>query len=196
MTTNNKNILKKFTSFGKIFGILLVIIGLYYILHYGFSNFDHVLYEFMSKSGIFGPILFIMFQALQVIVPILPGGLSLSVGVLAFGSTLGFLYNYLGITIGSIASFCLIRRFGKRLLQNIVSEKNYKKIMHYLENKKNFTYFFIFAILFPIAPDDLLCMVAALTKMRLRTFSLIIILCKPFSIFAYGYVLTALLQHL
>lgn len=180
----------------KYIGLLIVIVGVYYILHNGIGSFSTILYDFMLKIGVFGPVVFILFQILQVVIPILPGGVSLSLGVLAFGPTLGFIYNYLGIVLGSIISFCLIRKFGKPLLKNLVSEKNYQKMLGYLSNKKKFTTFFALAILFPVAPDDLLCMVAGLTKMKLRTFALIIILCKPFSIFAYGFGLTFLLQHL
>ncbi len=180
----------------KIIGVLVLLGGLYYLLHYGFTNFDQHLVDFMKQSGFWGPLIFILFQAVQVIVPVLPGGVSLGLGVLTFGSTAGFLYNYLGIVCGSIASFCLIRKFGKRLVRNLVSEKNYRKLTSYLANRKRFTLFLTVAILIPVAPDDLLCMVAGLTNMPLKTFTAIIVFCKPFSIFAYGYLVSVILHHI
>ncbi|WP_225353487.1 VTT domain-containing protein [Lacticaseibacillus thailandensis] len=42
------------------------------------------------------------------------------------------------------------------------------------------------AILLPVAPDDFLCMLAGLTKMSLRKFVWIIVLCKPWTILAYS----------
>ncbi|MGM0240882.1 TVP38/TMEM64 family protein [Enterococcus sp. AZ103] len=187
---------KKLITLLKYLGIIAALVLIYIIFHNGVAPFQHHLYAFILKAGIFGPMFFILFQIIQVVIPILPGGLSLSLGVLAFGSTWGFIYNYLGIVMGSIISFLLIRKFGKPLIQQLVSEKNYQKIMHYLDNKQRFTRFFALAILSPVAPDDLLCMVAGLSKMKLSTFTLIIILAKPFSIFAYGYGLTFLLQHI
>nr|WP_263848867.1 hypothetical protein [Lacticaseibacillus thailandensis] len=38
----------------------------------------------------------------------------------------------------------------------------------------------------PVAPDDFLCMLAGLTKMSLRKFVWIIVLCKPWTILAYS----------
>lgn len=179
----------------KYFGILILIAAFLIILHIGMKHFSTIVYQTVANAGYWGPVLFILFQIVQVIIPILPGGVSLSVGIIAFGSINGFLYNYIGIVIGSILSFFLIRHFGRRLLRLLVSEKNYQKYLGYLDDQKKFTRFFIAAIIFPIAPDDLLCMITGLTTMRPRTFILTIILCKPLSIYLYGFGLTALLQH-
>ncbi|MGX7351599.1 TVP38/TMEM64 family protein [Enterococcus canis] len=192
--TDKEELAKRGRLLLKVLGALLILLMLSYILHFGLANFSNSLYHLVSEAGVWGPLLFIFFQIIQVIIPILPGGFSLSVGVLAFGSTLGFVYNYIGIVLGSISSFFLIRRFGRQLLRLLISEKSYNKYMSYLADNKKFTRFFIAAILFPIAPDDLLCMIAGLSKMRARTFILTIVLCKPFSIYVYGYGLTALLK--
>ena len=179
----------------KLIGIGLTVALLFYIVHYGMSSLHNSLHQLIIQSGMWGPIIFILFQMLQVIIPILPGGISLTIGIISFGNTLGFFYNYIGIVIGSIISFLLIRKFGKPLIKTFVSEKNYQKYMNLLDNQKNFRRFFILALLFPIAPDDLLCMIAGLTKMKLRDFIIIIVFCKPLSIFLYGFGLTSLLNY-
>ena len=51
---------------------------------------------------------------------------------------------------------------------------------------KKFDKFFALAIFFPCAPDDVLCMIAGLTKMSWKKFSAIILLGKPASIAAYS----------
>ena len=50
---------------------------------------------------------------------------------------------------------------------------------------------FTLAILFPVAPDDALCLMASLTNMSFKKYSAIIFLAKPASIFLYS---LALLQ--
>lgn len=51
-------------------------------------------------------------------------------------------------------------------------------------------------IFFPVAPDDLLCYIAGLTKMSLKKFVLIIFLGKPGSIFLYSLGLTGIMELL
>ena len=51
---------------------------------------------------------------------------------------------------------------------------------------KKFDKFFALAIFFTCAPDDVLCMIAGLTKMSWKKFSAIILLGKPASIAAYS----------
>lgn len=55
----------------------------------------------VDRCGPAGALLFTVFQAVQVVVPILPGGLGCLVGVILFGPIWGFAYNYAGICIGS-----------------------------------------------------------------------------------------------
>ncbi|EOH93226.1 TVP38/TMEM64 family protein [Enterococcus pallens] len=179
----------------KFLGVLILLFLLFYTIHYGMKHVTQLLYQIVKKTGFWGPFIFILFQIAQVVLPILPGGTSLSIGILAFGQWIGFVYNYIGIVLGSILSFLLIRHFGKSLLRIFVSEKTAKKYLAYLDNKKKFTRFFIFAILFPVAPDDLLCMIAGLSTMKFRTFVLTIVLGKPISIYLYGTVITALIQR-
>ena len=51
---------------------------------------------------------------------------------------------------------------------------------------KRFERLFALAIFFPIAPDDALCLMAGLTKMSVKKFTLIILLAKPASIYLYS----------
>lgn len=180
----------------KIVGLAAFAGMLFYITHYGLTRFRHLLLLAVSRSGGFAPIVFILFQIFQVMVPVLPGGVSLSVGVLAFGTVWGFLYNYIGIVIGSICSFLLVRHFGKKFLLLLISEATYDKYVGYLGDQRRFTRIFLLCILLPVAPDDLMCMLAGLSQIKTRTFILIVVVCKPITIYLYGNGLTAILQFL
>ena len=54
-------------------------------------------------------------QAAQVVLPILPGFLGCAVGGVMFGWFGGFLCNYIGISVGSIAAFMLAKKYGIKL---------------------------------------------------------------------------------
>jgi uncharacterized membrane protein YdjX (TVP38/TMEM64 family) len=134
----------------------------------------------------------IVLQIVQVVIPIIPGGLGCLAGVLIFGPVWGFIYNYIGIVIGSVLNFLFARRYGKPFVQSLVREKTYKKYIGWLDRESAFDKWFALAIFLPVAPDDFLCMVAGMTRMTLKRFTAIIILCKPCSILAYSFGLTVI----
>jgi uncharacterized membrane protein YdjX (TVP38/TMEM64 family) len=118
------------------------------------------------------------------------------VGIIVFGPWVGFLYNYIGICIGSIIVFMLSKRYGRHFVKGIVGERSYDKYIGWVERGKKFDKMFALAIFLPVAPDDLLCYIAGLTKMELRTFVAIILLGKPMSIAIYSLGLTKVSHYL
>jgi len=154
-----------------------------------------VLGYFLTKFGLWAPIIFIVFQTVQVVFPILPGGIGLLGGVLIFGPLTGFIYNYIGICLGSIAAFLISKHYGTPILESLFSLKLQKKYMSWAENKE-FPKLFTVAIFMPVAPDDFLCYLTGTTKMTLKRFTTIILLGKPFAIALYSFGLSAVFQHL
>ena len=148
---------------------------------------------FIAGFGMTGVLVFVIFQAVQVVFPILPGGIGCLGGVLIYGAYKGFLYNYIGICIGSIAAFMLARYFGRPLLHKMFSETLREKYMKWVDNR-HFDRLFALAIFFFFAPDDFLCYLAGTTRMTLHKFTAIILLGKPMAIAAYSFGLTTLFQ--
>lgn len=177
-----------------IIGLLLTMIFMIYGIHNGILTSQAKMQAFITNAGILAPLLFIFIQIIQVVLPIIPGGITLGIGVIIFGPIYGFIYNYIGICIGSIINFILARNYGKTFIKNMISQKNYDKYIGWLEKGEKFDIFFILAILLPVAPDDILCLIAGLTSMSLKKFILIILTCKPWSIAAYSIGLSSLLQ--
>lgn len=139
----------------------------------------------LNKAGIFAPLLFISIQALQVVVPILPGAVGNVLGVVFFGPLLGFTYNYLGICLGSIMAFYLSRRYGTKFVRRMTGSKFYDKYESFLENETKFEKVFALLIFFPFAPDDFLCYLAGVSKISFQRFTTIILLGKPLAIYIY-----------
>ena len=144
----------------------------------------------VASCGMAGALLFTAFQAVQVVVPILPGGLGCLAGVLLFGPVWGFVYNYVGICIGSLMAFAVARNCGKPLLGLLFSEKTIQRYSHWTEEKGRFARLFALAIFLPVAPDDFLCYLAGTTEMSWGRYTAIILLGKPFAIALYSLGLT------
>lgn len=175
-------------------GTIVLILIMWYFFHNNYFKDPQKLQHLIQRAGVWGPVLFIIFQALQVIVPVLPGGVSGSLAMLCFGTWTGYLYSYIGVILGSCLAFWLVRRYGVKILSWLVSEQTFDKYYTKLQNSKNFTKYFAILIFLPVAPDDLLCMIAGLTKMKFKTFLIIILLGKPVSSFFYSYFIMRLMR--
>ena len=149
---------------------------------------------FVAKWGVCGMAVFVLIQIVQVVFPILPGGISCLAGVLLYGPWLGFWFNYIGICIGSLAAFGIARNLGRSAFRKMFSEKQLRKYEEWTKKDGKFLKLFAAAIFFPVAPDDLLCYLAGTTAMTWRQFTMVILLGKPFSIALYSMGLTKLFQ--
>ena len=152
------------------------------------GKFDSVetLKEYMSGFGVFAPVVLMLFQAIQVVIPILPGFLGCACGSVMFGVTVGFWSNYIGISLGSLAAFILAKVFGMPLLKTLFPQGRYKKWAEWASTSKSFTAFLFVAMLLPLFPDDYFCYFAGLSEMKFKRFLWIVLLGKPWCILAYS----------
>lgn len=168
-----------------VVGLMSMAWFFWYCYRRGIFQSQSALEQFLGGCGIWAPLIFTVIQAVQVVIPILPGAIGCLAGVLVFGPLWGFVYSYVGISLGSLCAFLLARRYGAPLVRSI-SPKNYEKYVGWLESGNKFEKFFAAAIFFPVAPDDFLCYLAGLTRMRFHRMAAIIFVCKPFSIALYS----------
>ena len=150
--------------------------------------------KFIMGFGTAAGIIFVLIQIIQVIIPVIPGGVSCVAGVIVFGAGMGFVYNYVGICIGSILVFLIAKRYGRPLMVKMFDKKLIDKYESWTEKNGRFTKLFALAIFLPVAPDDFLCYLAGTTRMKLKTFTAVILLGKPLSIAAYSMGLNLILQ--
>ncbi len=182
--------IKRFMNAATILGMLLLAALTALGFQMGIFQSVESFQAFVEKSGLWGIVLFVGFQAVQVVIPVLPGSLGCVVGVVAFGPVMGFLYNYVGICLGSLWAFLLARQYGKPFVQKITKPGQFEKYQSWLEKGKRFEKMFAIAIFLPVAPDDFLCFLAGLTSMTVKKFSAIILLGKPAALVAYSLTLT------
>lgn len=181
-----KAIIKK-NIFNIISILMLVVFTILGYLGYRaglFNSLDSFRTYILSK-GKLAPLFFMLIQVVQIVLPVIPGGLTTVFGVIIFGAFWGFIYNYISICIGSILVFFISRNFGKSIVIRIFGKDTFEKYHHKI-NDKSYEKFFALAILFPVAPDDFLCYLSGLTDMSFKKFASIIFLFKGPSIFLYS----------
>ena len=178
--------LKKYLGAALIFLLMLLI--LFCVQGYLGGHFSSAeqLQAYMKRFGVFAPVILTVIQAIQVIIPVLPGWLGCVVGAGMFGAAGGFWCNYIGINAGSIISFLLAKRYGVELVRKMVPMEKYQKLVDWVNTKKSYTLILFLAILLPLAPDDFLCWFSGLTGMASRRFIWIIIAAKPWCILFYS----------
>ncbi|MBU3805257.1 MAG: TVP38/TMEM64 family protein [Candidatus Cellulosilyticum pullistercoris] len=191
MNTIKKNV-KNMIHILSACGMIATLIAMYFAYEHGLFTSAEKLKAFVDAIGIWGPITFILLQLIQVVVPIIPGGITCVAGIIIFGPFWGFIYNYIGIVLGSLINFALARYYGQTLIRTLVSDKVYTKYASWLSQGERFDKLFALAIFFPVAPDDFLCMLAGLTRMTYRKFTTIIVLGKPASLLIYSLGLTSI----
>ena len=165
--------------------VLCVALGIW-LWRKGVFQSKETLQDFLTNYGGSATTLFLVLQAVQVVIPILPGGDSCLAGVLIFGPWLGFVLNYVGISLGSFVAFAMARNWGKPLLNKLFSKKLHEKYERWTHESRRFDRLFALAIFLPGLPDDFLCFLAGTTGMSWKKFALITVTCRPLMIFAYS----------
>src|SRR5438270_4865916 len=87
--------------------------------------------RFLSSLGPYSAAVFMLLQALQVVISPIPGELTGVVGGYVYGVNVGFLFSTLGLTLGSWIAFELASIFGRPLVEKFVA-KNILDKFHFL----------------------------------------------------------------
>lgn len=183
-------LIKRIFNFVSILGILATIMGAIYLYRIGALTDEATLRRILLAHEILAPFIFISIQIIGVVIPVIPGGVSLAVGVLIFGPVLGFVYNYVGICVGSVLLFYIGRSYGGSLIKIFVKEKTYNRFIRlYERGQRYYDWAFFWLMVAPVAPDDALVLISSQTKMTWRFFILSVLIGKIPSILAYSYAL-------
>lgn len=177
--------LKRFLNLITIIITVIIIAFVIYGIKLGLFQDKTILINYIKDFGIYAPLIFIFFQIVQVIIPVIPGGISCLAGVLAFGPIFGFIYNYIGLLIGSCFAYFLAKKYGIKLIKKLFKKETIDKYLGYIQ-KDYFSKFFFIGIFLPGLPDDLLCYIAGMSRMNFQKFFIFIVLGKPISLLIYS----------
>ena len=113
-----------------IIGLFFSFVLILYAYHHGIFRSSTSLQAFIQQFGKYAVMIFVLLQVIQVIIPILPGGISSVAGMLMFGNGFGLLYSCIGLVIGEAIGFLLVRYYGVAFVQLILSPKSIRNLMN------------------------------------------------------------------
>lgn len=157
------------------------------------EEFSQAIIELLQDYERLGPIPGIMLPFIEAFFPFLPLIVFVLANGAAYGLFKGFLYSWIGASLGSIVVFLIIRRLGnKRIFQVIRNNQQVQRVTNWL-SKHGFGPLFIL-LCFPFSPSSVINVVAGLSKVSTQQFILAVLLGKSVMIFSIAYVGSSLIE--
>lgn len=162
----------------------ILLIGYLILKHFGLTKLNsEQIRDIVDKTGFWGPLVFIVISFLQVTFIPIPSTITVLAGSLMFGPWLSILYSFIGCFLGSLVAFLLGRFLGRRFVNWVVGDKEtVDKYLDKVKGKELVVFFFMF--LLPAFPDDALCSVAGITKLKWKEFILMQVIARLIGIIA------------
>lgn len=142
-----------------------------YCFAYHLFHDNQYMREKLVEWGPAAPLIFILLQALQVLIAPVPGEVSGILGGFVFGQWLGLVYSTIGLTVGSLGAFALGRWLGDAYVRNLVSEETWNKLGFIVEAEGAILCFVIYLI--PGLPKDIVCYLFGLSPMPFWVFAVV-----------------------
>lgn len=167
--------------------LLIIIVALIGIIIYATSSeimdimtsiesFKNYIDGFGNKAII----VFFIIQFMSVVIAPIPSNISTVAGGVVFGIWKTFITSTLAVILGSMLVFMLSRKFGKPITDKFVSSKIANKYGEFIESKSEILLTAMF--LLPFFPDDSICFLAGLSKIRWNRFFIIMLLTRPWGL--------------
>lgn len=161
--------------------LVFVIIGGLCILHWcgvldDCGSLEQLKHLILSTGG-WAYLVYVVLQFLNVVLLPLPGFLFILAAISIFGVWPAFWVTLLVTWVGSVVCFWFGRTFGNQAVVWCIGRESAERYQKLLGTKGNLL-FLIMQIL-PFFPDDLLCMIAGLTRMKFSFFIITMAIAKP-----------------
>lgn len=154
----------------KILSLTLIVLGIvvgFEILFYH-SVITNWLSDVVTNAGVWSWVVLGVVQFLQVVLIPIPATFITLISMKMYPDNLYLLFaiTLAVIMLGVVTSYWIGRKWGKKaVIWCAGSEEEYEKWLGVLKSKKTNIIYFI-TILFPIFPDDILCLIAGSIKMN------------------------------
>ncbi len=126
----------------------------------------------LQSTGIFGALILILIQTLQVVVAFIPGEfVELAAGVM-FGPWLGLVLCLIGLNIGTAIIFGFVRWFGKAFVFDNIKKSDFEKLK-FLNDPRRALIIMFFIFIIPGIPKDVLIYPIPLTKVKMWHFMIV-----------------------
>jgi uncharacterized membrane protein YdjX (TVP38/TMEM64 family) len=131
----------------------------------------YFLKETVASWGWMAPLVFVVIQALQVIVSPIPGEITGPVGGALFGTVWGVVYSTIGLTIGTMICFAIGRKWGEPLVRPWLSEHHWDRLNFILEAEGAILCFILYLI--PGFPKDIISYLFGISPMPFWVFAVV-----------------------
>lgn len=143
--------------------------------------------DFLEQYRALGPLPGILLPFLEAFLPFLPLIIFVAGNALAYGLALGFLYSWIGVSLGSIMVFFFIRKFARhRFIKYALKYDKIKSALNWFERRGFGAVFLLYC--FPFTPSALVNVVAGFSQMNPISFILSVTLGKMVMIFIISYI--------
>ena len=166
-----------------VISVLLCAGGGLFLWHSGFFAAvasQEALRAYIQQFSPYSHLCFFAVQLLSVVLAPIPSNMTALAGGVLFGTWPAFLMTFSAVALGSILVFLLARGLGRETVCRLVGNRMSKKYQEVIYSKTDI--FLLLAFLFPFFPDDVLCILAGLTKISLRRFVGIVLLARPWGL--------------
>ena len=183
---NNRDSFKLFF----IVNIFLIIIVWTYIFAEKFDFLKYissptVIKDFILSTGALGIFVFVLIQIAQVVCVPIPSVIIILVGTLIYGPTICALLCSIGVIAGSFISFGIGKSFGKKFVGWIVGKDKLQYYLGILNGREKL--FLSIAFIFPLFPDDILCLISGISNITFKEFAKITFLTRPIGVICLCY---------
>ena len=117
------------------------------------------------------PVAFIIVQILQVLFAPVPGEASGFIGGYLFGTTKGFIYSSIGLSIGSWINFLIGRFLGEHYVRKLISARQLNRFDTIIKRQGVIAVFILFV--FPGFPKDALCFFLGFSAIPIKLFMIL-----------------------
>lgn len=139
--------------------------------------------ELIKSTGGWGMTVFVVLQILQVVILPLPAIVCYVSGVQIWGSWTAFGLASLGVFIGSMLSYLIGKRAGKKAAYWIAGKETVDKYARIIGTRGKAP--FVIMQILPFFPDDILCIIAGLSSMNMAFFITVMLTVRPAVIAVY-----------
>lgn len=134
----------------------------------------------IAQTGAWGIAVFMLIQFLQVVILPIPSAITTIAGAILFGPTVAMIVSLISILLASYVAFFIGRFLGEKVVSFLIGKELCEKYSKLLYDKGKYLFFLM--MLFPFFPDDILCMVAGMTTMKLSFFTFTMLVSRPLAI--------------
>jgi uncharacterized membrane protein YdjX (TVP38/TMEM64 family) len=129
-------------------------------------------------------IYFAVCYAQPIILPV-PEIVTVVAGSAALGSFSAFILGFTGAVLGILTMYYLSRTYGMKVVERLVNEKQLEQYHRFV--KKNEMWILLLLFIIPVLPDEIICVGAGISGVKVKRFMIIAVLSKLVTTFSLAY---------